>query len=74
MGSDLCGVGGLIDRCPVLTAPRLCIKYQEARREREKMDAANLQGKIEATVKSGKDKIYFDLFLLGAGLSKTREA
>ena len=29
------------------------------------MDAANLQDKIEATVKSGKDKMYFDWFLLG---------
>jgi hypothetical protein len=38
------------------------------------IDAANLQDKIEATVKSGKDKMYFDLFLLGAGLSKTCEA
>ena len=37
------------------------------------MDAANLQDKIEATVKSG-NYMYFDLFLLGAGLSKTREA
>ena len=35
------------------------------------MDAADLQDKIEATVKSGEDKMYFDLFLLGAGLSKT---
>lgn len=38
------------------------------------MDAANLPDKIEATVKSGKDKMHFDVFLLGAGLSKTREA
>ena len=38
------------------------------------MDAANLQDKIEVTGKSGKDKMYFDLFLLGAGLSITREA
>ena len=62
------------DGSPVLTAPRLCIKYQKARREREKRDAANLQDKIKATVRSGKDKMYFDWFLLGAGLSKTHEA
>ena len=34
------------------------------------MDAANLQDKIEETVKSGKDKMYFDLSYLARVFQK----
>jgi hypothetical protein len=56
MGSDLSGVAGLVDRRPVLTAPRDCIKYQKAMGQNQWMDAVTRHDKIEETVKSGKDK------------------